>query len=120
MVVGAAVVKFQVKSAAMELADVSFAAVVIVALYRIPGERFAEGVNVAVLPVTFTVPVTATPPADLVNWKLAVFSVELVMASENVADTCAPTATSVASLIGDVADTVGGVVSPATVEKVQL
>ena len=70
------------------------------------------GVNVAVLPLTFTVPVTNAPPA-MRRVKLAVVSVELVIGSENVADTEVLTMIPVAPLAGEVADTIGGVVSGA-------
>jgi hypothetical protein len=79
-----------------------------VAVYSVLPARGADGVNVAVLPLTFTVPVTATPLASV---KLAVVSVEFVIGSEKVADTEELSATPVAPFAGDVEDTVGGVVS---------
>ena len=72
--------------------------------------RPAVGVNVAVLPLTFTVPLTAAPPV-VASVKLVVMSVELSIASEKVADTEAFSVTPVAPLSGEVEDTVGGVVS---------
>ncbi len=86
----------------------------IVAVYCVLTLRAAVGVNIAVLPLTFTVPVTVAPPALGCRVKLAVLSVELVIASENVADTEVFVATPVVPLAGEVADTVGGVVSGAT------
>src|SRR5436190_978403 len=72
----AAVVKDQVKVAASGLPPRSFAAVVIVAVYCVPAARLAEGVNVAVLPATATVPATLVPPVVVFTVKLVVFSVE--------------------------------------------
>jgi len=57
------------------------------------------------------VPVTAAPPAVVASRKLAVVSVELVIGSENVAETEEFSATPVALVAGAVAETVGGVVS---------
>src|SRR5882672_10739309 len=107
------VVKTQVTLAVSALPAASFAAVVIVAVYCVLPARLAVGVNVAVWPLTFTVPVTVAPPAVGRRVKLAVLSVELVIASEKVADTEEFSATPVAALAGDVEDTVGGVVSGA-------
>ena len=73
--------------------------------------RGADGVNVAVLLLTFTVPLNGALPAVVTRVKLAVFSVELVIASEKVAETEEFSATAVAAFAGDVSDTVGGVVS---------
>ena len=82
--------------------------------------RGAVGVNVAVLPLTFTVPVTAAPPV-VANVKLVLVSVALVIGSENVADTEEFSARPVAPFAGDVEDTVGGVVSgAAAVVKFQV
>ena len=67
----------------------------------------------AVVALTFTVPVTAAPPV-FASVKLVVVSVELLIASEKVADTEAFSATPVAAFAGDVESTVGGVVSGAT------
>ena len=102
----AAVVKVQLKLAARGLPAASFAAVVMIAVYCVLAARSAEGVNVAVLPLTFTVPLTA--PAPLASVKLAVVSVESVIDLEKVADTDEFSATAVAALAGEVADTVGG------------
>jgi len=77
--------------------------------------RLPVGVNVAVVPVTFTVPVNAVPPFVVASVKLAVVSVELVIGSEKVADTEEFSATPVTPFNGEVEDTVGGVVSGATV-----
>jgi hypothetical protein len=97
------------------------AAVVIVAVYWVVPLSAADGVNVAVLPLTLTVPLTAVPPEVVASVKLAVVSVEFVIGSENVADTGALSATPVAALAGEVADTVGGVVSgAAAVVKFQV
>ena len=93
---------------------------VMVTAYCVLPARLAVGVNVAVLPLTFTVPVTAAPPV-VANVKLVVVSVELVIGSENVADTEAFSARPVAPFAGDVADTVGAVVSgAAAVVKFQV
>ena len=77
-----------------------------VAVYCVLPSRGAVGVNVAVLLLTLTVPVTA-PPAVLTSVKLAVVSVEFVIASENVADIEEFVATLIALFVGDVEDTVG-------------
>ena len=108
----AEVVKFQVKSAAIALPAPSFAALVIVAMYCVLPARKAKGVNVAVLPLTFTVPVTGALPV-VTSVKLAVVSVEVVIGLEKVADTEEFNATPVVATMGDVEDTVGGVVSGA-------
>lgn len=73
--------------------------------------RLAEGVNVTVLPLTFTVPVIGVPPAVAASLTLAVVSVELFIGSVNVADTEEFSGTPIAPPAGDVVDTVGGVVS---------
>ena len=109
----AAVVKVEVKLAASALPAASFAAVEIVALYCVPAARAAEGVNVAVLPLTFTMPATAARAVVVTSVKLAVVSVELVIGSEKVTDTEEFSATPVAPYPGEVADTVVGVVSGA-------
>ena len=82
------------------------------AVYGVLAARAADGVNVAVLLLTFTVPATAAPPVGF-RVKLAVVSVEFVIASEKVAETGEFSAMPVAALAGEVADTVGGVVSGA-------
>lgn len=116
----AAVTKFQVNLTASALPAASRAAVVIVAVYRVLPARLAKGVNLAVFPLTFTVPAIGPPPA-VARVKLVAFRVELVIASENVADTEELTGTPVAPLDGAVSDTVGGVVSgAAAVVKLQL
>ena len=73
----------------------------------------AEGLNVAVfvLLLTFTVPAMAAPFVVFTSVKLAVLSEEFFIASEKVADTDAFSTTPVAPLVGDMATTVGGVVS---------
>jgi hypothetical protein len=115
------VVKNQVKLAASALPAASAAAVVMVAVYWVLAARGTDGVNVAVLPLTFTVPATAVPPEVATTVKLAVFRVAFVIASENVADTGTFSATPVTAFAGEVTDTVGGVVSrTAAVVKVEL
>jgi hypothetical protein len=84
-----------------------------VAVYCVLPARLAAGVNVAVLPLTFTVPLRAAPPVVVTRVKLVMFSVEFVIDSEKVADTEELSATPVAALAGEVADTIGGVVSGA-------
>jgi hypothetical protein len=108
----AAVVNVELKLAASALPAASFAAVVMVAVYCVIASRGAEGVNVAVLPLTFTVPGTAAPPEE-VTVKLAVLNVAFFIPSEKVADTGEFSATPVAAFAGEMADTVGGVVSSA-------
>jgi hypothetical protein len=99
----------------------SLAAVVMVAVYCVPATRGPDAVKVAVLPLTLTVPATGDPPADVASLTLALLSVELFIGSEKVADTGVPSATPVAPKDGDVAKTVGAVVSTiAAVAKVQL
>jgi len=117
---GAVVVKLQLKFVASALPAASLATVVMVAVYCVPAARDVDGVKVAVLPLTFTVPVTALPPL-VASLTLAVVSVVLVMASEKVADIVSFVATAVAAFVGDVKDTVGGVVSgAAAVVNVQV
>lgn len=70
-----------------------------------------EGVNLAVLPLTLTVPMIGTLSKAVSSVKLVWFRVELVIASEKVADIEEFVATPIAELAGDVADTVGGVLS---------
>ena len=92
-----------------------------VAVYWVFPLSAAEGVNLAVLPLTLTVPETAVPPEVVASVTLAVVSVALVIASEKLADTGVLSATPVAALAGDVTDTVGGVVSGiAAVVKLQM
>jgi hypothetical protein len=115
------VLKLQMKLAASALPAASAATVVIVAVYCVLPARAADGVNVAVLPLTLTVPTTAAPSEVVAKVKLAVLNVAFVMASENVADTGEFSATPVAAFAGEVADTVGGVVSrTAAVVNVEL
>jgi hypothetical protein len=99
--------------AANALPAASLAAVVMVAVYCVLPARLAVGVNLAVLPLTLTVPAIVTLLALGRRVKLAVLSVEFVMASEKVAETEEFSAMPVAALAGDVEDTVGGVVSGA-------
>ena len=110
----AAVVNCQVKSAASALPAASVTPAAMVAVYCVLAARAADGVNLAVLPLTLTVPLRAAPLVVVMRVKLAVFSVELVIGSEKVADTEEFVATPFAALAGDVEDTVGGVVSEAT------
>jgi hypothetical protein len=105
----APVVNFQVKSAASALPASSVAAVLMVALYCVVAVRLDVGVNVAVLPVSLMVPITAAPPAEGVSEKLAVFNVELFIGVEKVADTEEFSVTLLAPFAGDVEETVGGV-----------
>jgi hypothetical protein len=107
------VVKCQMKLATSALPAASFAVVVMVAVYSVLPARLPVGVNVAVVPVTFTVPVTGVPPLVVASVKLAVVSVELSIGSEKVADTEEFSVTPVALFAGDVEDTIGGVVSGA-------
>jgi len=55
-----------------------------------------------VLPLTLTVPATTAPPVVLITVKLVVLSVELVIASEKLADIEAFVATPFAPFVGDV------------------
>ena len=103
-----AVVKLHAKLAASPLPDASFAAVVTVAVYCVLATKAEEGVNVAVLPLTFTVPETAVLLIVLTRVKLVVVSVEFVIASENVTDTAEFNVTPIAAFWGVVPDTVGG------------
>jgi len=68
-----------------------------------------------------TVPATAAPLELTLKLKLAVLSVEFVIASEKVAETDEFRAMPLAALAGELEDTVGGVVSGAdAVVKLQL
>ncbi len=117
----AAVVNFQVKSPPSALPAASFAAVVIVAVYWVLPAKLADGVNLAVLPLMLTVPLTDAPPEVVASVKLEVVNVEFVIASEKLADTEAFSAAPVAAFAGDAEETIGGVVSSAApVVKVQL
>jgi hypothetical protein len=83
-----------------------------VAVYWVLPFRAADGVNVAVLPLMLTRPPLAVP-SEAARMKLAVVRVEFLIASEKVADTEEFSATPVSAFAGDVADTIGGVVSGA-------
>lgn len=82
-----------------------------VAVYWVFPIRTADGVNVAVLPLTPTRPPMAAPPEVCARVKVVFVSVEFVIASEKVADTEEFSATPLAPSAGEVAETVGGVVS---------
>lgn len=82
-------------------------------MYWVLPLRVTEGLNVAVVPLTFTMPPSVAPPAVRLRVKLVVFSVAFVIASERVTDTDEFSATSVAPISGNVSDTAGGVVSGA-------
>jgi hypothetical protein len=107
----APVVKFQVKLSASGLPAMSSAAVVRVAVYCVFPARLFNGTNVAVLLFIVTTPLIAVPPEAGLSVKLALFSVDVVIASENIADTAVFNPTAVSAFVGDVSDTVGGVVS---------
>jgi hypothetical protein len=106
---GTLVVKLHVKSVPRAMPDESFAAAAMVALYCVFAARAAEGVNVAVLPKTITVPVTGTPPAVVARVKPEVISVASFIVLEKVATTTMSGAMPVAAIAGDVLVTVGGV-----------
>ena len=95
----------------MPAASVTLAA--IVAVYWVLPARLAVGVNVAVFPLTFTVPMTRDPPAVGRKVNVAVVIVALFIDSEKVAEIEEFSVTPVALLAGEVLDTVGGVVSGA-------
>jgi hypothetical protein len=82
-----------------------------VAVYWVLPRRAADGINVAVLPLMLTRPLVAAPSEVVTRVKLVVVSVEFVIASEKVADTEEFSATPLAAFAGDVADTIGAVVS---------
>ena len=82
-------------------------------MYWVLLAMLAAGLNVTVLPLTLTVPVTAAPVDVAASRTLAVVRVELLIGSENVAETEEFVAIAVAAFDGDVAVTVGGVVSGA-------
>ena len=96
--------------AASALPAASVTPAAMVALYRVLAASGADGVNVAVLPLTFTAPAVVAPAVDS-RVKLAVLSVEFVIASEKVAETEEFSAMPVAAMAGEGVDTVGGVVS---------
>jgi hypothetical protein len=83
----------------------------IVAVYVVPAARSAVGFSVATLAVLSGVTLAATVPAGPVNVKVLDEIVDVFTASENVPVTFAVTATPVAPAVGDVAVTVGAVVS---------
>jgi hypothetical protein len=113
----ATVVNDHVTFDASALPATSVTAVLMVIVYCVPDANAADGVNVAVLPVNATSPVTAGPaaapaPALLsVTVTLAAVNDAVFIASENVTETVAFSATPVAPLVGVVAVTVGAVVS---------
>jgi hypothetical protein len=112
----AVVVNVQVRSDARWLPATSVTAAVIVAVYVAPLARGADGVNVAVEPLTEIVPVT--PPLRVNDDAVTLAG---ATASLNVAVTAEPTATPVALCAGLTELTVGGVVSAAAaVVKLQL
>ena len=82
-----------------------------VAVYWKVPAREPLGVNVAVCPLTCTVPGMSPPPTVSVRVKLVGFRVVLPIASEKVAVTEEFNAMPVAALGGDVLEIVGGVVS---------
>lgn len=106
-----AVVKVQIKSDTIMLSAASETPAAIVARNWVFSARGFEGENLTVLPTTLTVPMIGTLSIALSRVKLAGFSVELVIASEKIADTEEFVATPIAELAGDVAETVGGVLS---------
>ena len=114
-----AVVKLQLKFAARALPATSLAAVVMVAVYVLAA-RAADGKRVTVFPLTLTVPATGTPPGLVTKLTLEAFNVALFIGSENVAETWVLDATLVAPDAGEVAVTVGRVVSTAAAVKIQL
>jgi len=105
----AAVVNIQVKSAARPFPNVSFAPVVIVAVYAVFSARGLEGVNVATMPVEprATVPLTAVVPAASLN--VPVLMVAGFITLLNVAVTMAPWQTPVAAPTGTTETAAGGV-----------
>jgi hypothetical protein len=87
----------------------------------VPPTSAADGLNVAVLPLTLTVPATGIPSVVVTKVKLPLFNVVLVIASENVADIEELTATLDAVFAGEVEETNGAVISAAApVVKLQL
>jgi len=100
------VVNDSVKAAAIALPAASLAPVVIVARYVVFAAKLLDGVNVAVVPLYVTVPVT-----PLSNVKVVVDKVDAVMGSLKVAVIAEFSATLVALLAGLVEETVGAVVS---------
>ena len=107
----AAVVNDQLAFAASALPARSVAAVVIVAVYCVPAVNAGAGVNVAVFPLTDTEPATGVADPIVTSWTLVAVMVLRLIASENVTDTGEFSATPVAPSAGDIAVTVGAVVS---------
>ncbi len=108
----APVVKNQVYTLPIGLPAASLAAVEMRARYRVLPASSVAGVKVATFPLTSTVPLIHAP-LGIRRVKLAVFSVELSIGSENVAETEALIFMPVSSLLGEVAVTRGAVVSGA-------
>jgi hypothetical protein len=104
---GAAVAKVHTKLAASAAPVGSFAPVVIVAMYRVPGARVAVGVNVAEVPAQVTVPATGVALGP-VTVNVAALIVAGFIAPLNVAEISVSTATAVAPFAGIVAITVAG------------
>jgi hypothetical protein len=110
----AAVVNVHTKLAASEAPAGSFAPVVIVAVNKVLLARTADGVNVAVLPASVTVPATGVAPGP-VTVKVVPLMVAAFIASLNVAEMVVFTATAVAPFVGTVETTVGGTAVAAVV-----
>lgn len=72
--------------------------------------RGEDGLKVAILPLTLTVPLTNTLPVVVFRMKVPVFSVDTAIASEKVAEIDEFAARPVAASAGDVTVIVGGVV----------
>ena len=89
----------------MGLPATSVTPVVIVAVYVVEYARGPDGVNVAVVPLYDTVPVTP------LTVKVVLFIVAEVIASLNVAVMALPTAIFTPPLTGLVALTIGGIIS---------
>ncbi|HVY07565.1 MAG TPA: hypothetical protein VHB46_16435 [Burkholderiales bacterium] len=81
------------------------------AVYCVPGPRSADGVNIAVLPTTLTVPFTLAPPPVGFRVKVEELMVTLFIGFENVAEIAEFSETSVWLFEGAVSETVGGLVS---------
>ena len=77
-------------------------------------ERSADGVKVAVVLLALTVPVIGKPPR-VARLMVAVFSVDFNITAEKVTVIAEFTATAVAASAGEVEETIGGVVSAASV-----
>lgn len=108
------VVKFQMKLAPSALPAASVAPVVTVAVNSVFAARTAEGVKVAAVLLTCTVPVIGKPPR-VASLKVLAFSVDCNIGSEKLAVIAEFPAIWIAALAGDVEDTVGGVGSTAGV-----